>query len=233
MKIDFRTEYQTIAVISFALTFIIYLLISQSIDSHTLALSGTLAKFLVSLGLYLLVFRSLLLLYNKWLWKHLWHKAISISGFWCYTIYKSTSHSNVKGYAFVVQDLYDLYIYGFNVGSGGSIQSIGFWHSENAYIAERTLYYDYEVIGERPNRINRIVRGRTTVNLFGSPPTQMVGSYIDLPLSSCTPTHDGNFVGSIRFERCSENELSDEVKRLFNEADKQPPASAPPQSATS
>jgi hypothetical protein len=214
MKIDFRSEYQVVSVVSFAITFSIFLALLSTLDSLS-GIPGFLGKFFVSLGFYLFIFRSLIFLYNKWLWKYLGHRDIAISGYWRYTIYKATSKLSVQGYAYIIQDMYDITIYGFNIGSGGDRTSIGFWRAENIFISSHTLFYDYEVLGERPNRVSRITRGRTTVNLFGKPPQQMVGTYMDFLIATSGATTNTNLVGSICYEKCSLEDLSEGVLNIF------------------
>jgi hypothetical protein len=213
MKIDFRGEYQTISLISFSITFLFYLSIRDYLQIP--ALPALIQDFLVSLGFYVIVFRIILFSYNKWLWKFIGYRDINISGYWKFKIQKSTYPKQRTGYAVIRQDMYDISIYGFNAGGGNTKDGVAIWHSSTAYIAYRTLYYDYELTGERPGRASRISKGRATVELIGLPPNLMTGTYYDIPIASTEEVKINNIFGSILFERVKPNELPNAIKAQF------------------
>lgn len=115
----------------------------------------------------------------------------------------------------VIQDMYGIQIHGFNIGSAGDDSAVALWKTENVSISRGTLYYDYELFAERPNRVSRVMKSRVTLNLYGVPPQQMVGTYIDLIVAARDDMTSSNLVGSIIFERCELSDLSEAVKQQF------------------
>jgi hypothetical protein len=210
MNFDFRREYHTVAIVSFTLTFLVYLALADKF-SHFSIVPAVLTKVFVSIGFYMTIFRVVLSIFHHFIWKFSPYKSFYIAGYWRYTIAKSTART-VIGYARIKQDMYDLTIYGINLGGGGDIGALGFWKGSHCTIDGCTFSYDYEVVGERPQRRSRSTRGRTLVNLFGEPPNLMVGSYFDIPMLEPIP---GNLVGSIRFEKCPLASLEGDVAKLF------------------
>lgn len=217
MKIDFRNNYETIAVLSFSITFSIFTYINGHIEmvKKLPFFSIGIANFLIGLGLYLALFRILMWLYNHYLWKRLGHRDINISGYWKYKIQSDKDQGEQRlGYAVIKQNMYDLQIYGINSGSGESNSGVAMWHSSEAYISHKTLYYDYDLFGERVKRTSRLIKGRSSVELLGNPPKVLAGNYYDVPLHDDRPTT----VGSVMFERIEQAELIASVKAQFDGA---------------
>lgn len=214
-KIDFRTEYQIVSVISFGITFALFILLSSLIELEP-GLPEFFTKFFLSLGIYLFIFRGLLYIYNKHLWRHFGYKDINISGYWHYRSYKSMTQTNTEGYAHIVQDMYGIQIHGFNIGSAGDSKAIAIWKTDNVVISRGVLNYDYELFAERPHRVSRVMKSKVTLNLYGSPPSRMVGTYIDLPIASKEETIRANLVGSIIYSKCDNEMLEQAVKNTFN-----------------
>lgn len=227
MRIDFRTEYQTISVISFSITFISYLFIRDKLElPDSLAY---LRNFLLGLGFYVIVFKLNLMLYNKWLWKFIGYKNIDISGCWRYTIRKSATGLNRVGYAYIQQDMYDITIYGFNLGGGNSANGLAIWRSSNVYISHRTLYYDYELVGERPGRASHISKGRSEVHFIqanpkfffiSSCPKEMAGTFYSIPIDVNNSNLTDTF-GSLYFERVKTSVLASDIKAQFTKPSEQ------------
>lgn len=219
MRIDFRGEYQSISVISFSITFLFYLSIRDYMQIP--ALPALIRDFLVGIGFYVIVFRIILYSYNRWLWKFIGYRDVNISGYWKFKIQKSTYPKQRTSFAVIHQDMYDISIYGFNAGGGNSEKGVAIWHSSNAYIAHQTLYYDYELTGERPGRSSRLSKGRATVELVGAKPNLMTGTYYDIPIATAEEVKTDNIFGSILFERVKSNELPDAIKgQFFNQSPK-------------
>lgn len=212
--IDFRNEYSVVSVISFAATFLIFVVFTSVIEIGT-SIPEYAAKFFLSLGLYLAIFKSLLWLFNKYLWRYFGYKDIDVAGHWHYRSYKSTTQTNTEGYAYIAQDMYGIQIYGFNVGSAGDKKAIAMWKTDNVNISRGVLNYVYELFAERPKRVSRVMKSNVALNLYGTPPDKMVGTYIDLPIASIDETIRSNLVGSIIFTKCNYEELSYVVKELF------------------
>lgn len=214
-RIDFRSEYTAVAVISFALTFFVFLAL---VEASTLGAgdSAFITKVFLSVGIYLAIFKGILTIYNKYLWKYLGYRDIAIDGYWHYRSYKSTTQTNTEGYALVIQDMYGIQIHGFNIGSAGDMNAIAMWRTDNVSISRGTIFYDYELFAERPNRVSRVMKSRVTLNLYGKPPQQMVGTYIDLVIAAKDETIRSNLVGSVVFRRCELPELSKSTRELFD-----------------
>lgn len=214
-KIDFRTEYQIVSVISFGVTFALFILLSSLIELEP-GLPAFFTKFFLSLGIYIFIFRCLLYIYNKYLWRYLGYKDIDISGYWHYRSYKSLTQTNTEGYAYIDQDMYGIQIHGFNVGSAGDSKAVAIWKTDNVVISRGILNYDYELFAERPHRVSRVMKSKVTLNLYGSPPNRMVGTYIDLPIASKEETIRSNLVGSIIYSKCESDILEQAVRNVFD-----------------
>ncbi len=217
-KIDFRKDYQDISIISFSITFFLYILVRDYLSISQLP--TPILNFILGLGFYVFVFRLILSSYNIWLWKYTRYRDINIEGCWKYVL-ESEKGSPRIGYAIISQDLYHLSLYGFAAGSGDTKKGIAIWHASDAYISGRTLHYDYELFGERPERSSHILRGRTSAELiippkklfFKQPPIQMTGNFYNIPFAT---DKNERVVGSIFFERVSSDELPSAIKAQFS-----------------
>jgi hypothetical protein len=125
------------------------------------------------------------------------------------------TQTNTEGYAYISQDMYGIKIFGFNIGSAGDKSAIAPWKTDNVVIGRGVLNYDYELFAERPNRVSRVMKSKVSLNIYGVPPNNLVGTYIDLVIASKEETIRSNLVGSILFSRCEYKNLDEEVKKLF------------------
>ncbi len=133
---------------------------------------------LLSTGLYALLFRALIGIFYRYIWKRL-HKDLDLAGDWEMMLVSQDAGTRRSGRLRVVQSADEVKIAGENWENNEDEDLRSRWRSSAAWIDGLTLSFVYTL--DRASGESAGKRGMAVLNLDGSsPPRELLGVYYDL-----------------------------------------------------